>query len=94
MKKYNISNKSDMRRFQHDIESKVMGIAEQAVYSRGYEVTCSHCHKKSGHKARSWNLSCLSKTHQFKIEYHIYTLTLIFLEASSSANELASFNSL
>lgn len=45
MKKYNLSNKSDMRRLQRDLEAKAKDIAENAARSRSYDVECPHCHR-------------------------------------------------
>lgn len=45
MKKYNLGNKSDLRRLQKDIEAKAKGIAENAARSKAYTVECPHCHR-------------------------------------------------
>lgn len=45
-KKYNLGNKSDMKRFEQDIMNKVHSIAEDTVMSNGCEIECPHCHKK------------------------------------------------
>lgn len=45
-KKYNLSSKSDMRRFAKDLEKQVYSNAEQQILSRTYEVECPDCHSK------------------------------------------------
>lgn len=42
-KSYNISSKSDMRRFKRDLEQQFKNNARQAVFKRKYIVTCPHC---------------------------------------------------
>lgn len=42
-KKYNINSKSDMRRFQKDLEKIVKDEAVSTVMKEKYEVTCPHC---------------------------------------------------
>lgn len=44
-KKYNLSSKSDMRRFERDLKKSVMDSARQAVQKETYNVTCPHCNR-------------------------------------------------
>lgn len=43
-KKYNISSKSDMRRFERDLSNKVQSMTYNTLQNRTYDVTCPHCH--------------------------------------------------
>lgn len=42
-KKYNISSKSDMRRFQRDLEKTVIKEAKSTALKGKYETSCPHC---------------------------------------------------
>ena len=42
-KKYNIGSKSDMRRFERDLNKQVKSMAADAIQSQSYNVTCPHC---------------------------------------------------
>lgn len=43
MKRYNISKKSDLKRFERDINAKVKDIAKQKALSMPYTVKCENC---------------------------------------------------
>lgn len=42
-KKYNLSSKSDMRRFERDLKSNIMDKTRHAAQNGTYNVTCPHC---------------------------------------------------
>lgn len=42
-KTYNISNRSDMRRFTHDLQSSIQKIAVDALKKKSFEFTCPFC---------------------------------------------------
>lgn len=44
-KKYDLLNKSDMRKFQNDLEKTVMNEAKSAALKGKYDTTCPHCKK-------------------------------------------------
>lgn len=45
-KHYNISKKSDMRRFTRDIERDIYKAAENAIRAKGVELECPDCHQQ------------------------------------------------
>lgn len=45
-KKYNLGKKSDMRKFQKDLENTIKQKTEQSLMSRKYEVNCPKCKTK------------------------------------------------
>lgn len=47
-KKYNISSKSDMRRFERDLTNKVQSLATETLQKQTYDVTCPHCQATFG----------------------------------------------
>lgn len=44
-KKYNLLSKSDMRKFQKDLEKTVMAEAKSAALKGKYDISCPHCNK-------------------------------------------------
>lgn len=44
-KKYDLFSKSDMRKFQKDLEKTVMNEAKSAALKGKYDITCPHCEK-------------------------------------------------
>lgn len=42
-KSYDLSKKSDMRKFQSDLESQVIDAAKQTAMGEKYDVECPHC---------------------------------------------------
>lgn len=42
-RKYNLSSKSDMRRFSKDLEKTIMDKATSAIKKGKYDVSCPHC---------------------------------------------------
>lgn len=44
-KKYDLSKKSDMRRFEKDLEKEVMDVAKKSISKSGLEIECPHCGK-------------------------------------------------
>lgn len=67
MKKYNLSSKSDMKRFERDMKKKVQSIAEEKVRSRYYEVECKNCHSK---------ISAHAGYNQCPVCHHTFSLNL------------------
>ncbi len=55
-KKYDISKKSDMRKFGRDLEKSILGAARQSIEKGTYTVNCPHCHKSF--KAKSGRNTC------------------------------------
>lgn len=44
-RKYDLSKKSDMRRFSRDLEKEVMNIAKDSISKTGIDIECPHCGK-------------------------------------------------
>lgn len=44
-KKYNLLSKSDMRKFQKDMEKSVMDAATDSIKNGSYDIECPHCSK-------------------------------------------------
>ena len=44
-KKYDLSKKSDMRRFEKDLEKEVMDVAKKSISESGLDIECPHCGK-------------------------------------------------
>lgn len=44
-KKYDLSKKSDMRRFEKDLEKEVMDVAKESISKSGLDIECPHCGK-------------------------------------------------
>lgn len=42
-KNYNLSSKSDMKKFQKDLEKTIMKKATSALMKKQYNVSCPHC---------------------------------------------------
>lgn len=42
-KKYNLTSKSDMRRFEKDLKNTIMDKARHAAQNGTYDVACPHC---------------------------------------------------
>ncbi|MCH5298117.1 MAG: hypothetical protein J1E85_10685 [Ruminococcus sp.] len=55
-KKYNLSSKSDMRKFERDIKNSLLDSARNSVRQRTYDVICPHC--KMPFKAKSGKNIC------------------------------------
>lgn len=45
-KEYNLGSKSDMRRFERDLNKSVQNVAVNALQSRAITVTCPRCKRK------------------------------------------------
>lgn len=42
-KKYNLNSKSDMRKFQKDLENSILDSARKSVSLGRYDINCPHC---------------------------------------------------
>lgn len=42
-KNYNLGSKSDMRRFQRDLEKSIKSETISSLHKQKYDVTCPHC---------------------------------------------------
>lgn len=55
-KNYNLNSKSDMRRFERDLNKSVQNMAVNALHSQAITVKCPHC--KRSFSARSGANTC------------------------------------
>lgn len=44
-KKYNLSSKSDMRKFERDLEKELIDSAKSTARNALYDMNCPHCEK-------------------------------------------------
>ena len=52
-KKYNLGSKSDMKRFERDLEKSLMNQARSSIMQGTHEVTCPCCGNRFGARIRS-----------------------------------------
>ena len=68
-KKYNISSKSDMRKFQKELKNGILQKAEESLYQQQYSVNCPHCHVKI--MARPGKQSCPNCSKEIDLDLNI-----------------------
>lgn len=68
-KKYNLNSKSDMRKFQRDLEKTVMHKAKSAIMKKQFDVTCPHCQSKVNIPAGKSLCPSCRKQIDFKINF-------------------------
>lgn len=44
-KKYNLGKKSDMRKFQKDLEKEMYNLAKDSLSDESFEINCPHCNE-------------------------------------------------
>ena len=54
--KYDISKKSDMRKFRNDLEKQILDNVEKEIKKSGIEIECPNCNKKF--KAKDGKTTC------------------------------------
>lgn len=56
MPKYNLGNKSGMRRFMKDLNNEILSKAESAAQNMTFDINCSECQRS--YKARAGVNTC------------------------------------
>ena len=72
-KKYNISSKSDMRKFERDVKQKLVDMSTSAVMSRKYLVDCPLCGTQVNIPVGKSLCPACGRSIDFKLNVHLQT---------------------